>query len=1080
MLPEEVASLAPGVVLGRGARATEALLLAELERRAAEARADLTLLAKPVRVVVPSRSLRDHLCTRLVESGAVAGVHVQTLNGLALDVLRGAPGQPARADALLPILVRQVARREPALRRVLEPLEDAWGAVVSAVRDLLDAGFDPAGHREALEECIAGEPLPGETRERARAVVRTAAGVTGLMAELRNETGGGRLARAAALLEREPARLPARAVLVHGFADATGVASDLIQALVRHHGATVLVDRPPDLADPERTESGVVFTERLVQRLGGPARVAEVEHFAPAEVERFAPAEVELVQASGATAEVRAAGERIRELLSEGVAPESIGLVARSLQPYRIPIRVQLGRLGIPFSAVGASAPASGVERRLHALVDLLAQGGSVPVDRWLDAWVGPRHLRMDLRIAFHVLGAPRLDDVTRLDLEAALGGREYLSLPVGRGIQAEAVEEGSDEDAVGGGVRKRSIAARDLQSAVHHATAVRDSLGAWPDPGPFEAHAEALRELARTQLAWPSGEPATRSLTTASTALQTEIPAAFGLERDDLVALLRPMLGEVAAGALGGEGAGIQVLSVTAARARTFEHLFVLGLNRDVFPRPVTDDPLLPDGLRRRLEVLLPEIPIQRRALDEERYLFAQLLSASPRVTVSWQAVDEEGRARAPSPLVEPLRLGRAEEPRVAPSLPARPATPERPRPAHESALLEGLYGSRAGFEGALAAALRERAAMSGVDVDERLAPARARVLRELERSRGRPGPYLGLVGAPRSGDPRLGRIFVTRLEGICRCPWQSFVEKLLSVEAPPDSLESLPTVTPLIRGSVVHDALESLVGQALGDRPEALQELRDSEPVFLPRPADEEVEAHLRAAARKAIREEGISLPGFDNLLVASARPLAHAARDLAWPSVEGGAGVLGVEIWGDVEVLDGDGRRVVLGFRVDRVDKGPEGLRLFDYKTGKAVSDAVRDETRRGHLRTAVARGKLLQAAAYALASGGSGTYLYLVDPESNGARAGIGREDEDLLEAFRGRVAQALDAIAHGAFFPRLVDDTGKRPWACDGCGVASACVQGDATARHRLLGWLRDERPVSDAERALCALWEDAP
>ena len=73
---------------------------------------------------------------------------------------------------------------------------------------------------------------------------------------------------------------------------------------------------------------------------------------------------------------------------------------------------------------------------------------------------------------------------------------------------------------------------------------------------------------------------------------------------------------------------------------------------------RAILDDALLPDDVRRQLSVLLPDIPIKSRGFAEEHYLFAQLLSSSPRVTLSWQAVSDDGKARSPSPLVEATRV--------------------------------------------------------------------------------------------------------------------------------------------------------------------------------------------------------------------------------------------------------------------------------------------------------------------------------------------------------------------------------------------------------------------------------------
>ena len=101
--------------------------------------------------------------------------------------------------------------------------------------------------------------------------------------------------------------------------------------------------------------------------------------------------------------------------------------------------------------------------------------------------------------------------------------------------------------------------------------------------------------------------------------------------------------------------------MDVTQARGRTFEHLFLLGLNRGEFPRTVREDPVFPDTLRRLLGRegygVLPDLPVKRSGFDEERFLFAQLLASAPRVTLSWQEADNDNKVRTPSPLVERLR---------------------------------------------------------------------------------------------------------------------------------------------------------------------------------------------------------------------------------------------------------------------------------------------------------------------------------------------------------------------------------------------------------------------------------------
>ena len=61
----------------------------------------------------------------------------------------------------------------------------------------------------------------------------------------------------------------------------------------------------------------------------------------------------------------------------------------------------------------------------------------------------------------------------------------------------------------------------------------------------------------------------------------------------------------------------------VIEARSLTFERLFVIGLNRGVFPRIVNEDPLLPDSLRAVLSRqgfgLLQDLPQKLSGFDEK-----------------------------------------------------------------------------------------------------------------------------------------------------------------------------------------------------------------------------------------------------------------------------------------------------------------------------------------------------------------------------------------------------------------------------------------------------------------------------
>jgi hypothetical protein len=219
---------------------------------------------------------------------------------------------------------------------------------------------------------------------------------------------------------------------------------------------------------------------------------------------------------------------------------------------------------------------------------------------------------------------------------------------------------------------------------------------------------------------------------------------------------------------------------------------------------------------------------------------------------------------------------------------------------------------------------------------------------------------------------------------------------------------------------------------------------------------------------------------------VLAAGARPLLARAREIGWPA----AGVLGVEVDGEVGVRDGTGALHTLRFRADRVDAGEAGPRLLDFKTGRPAVAPLGEAKRRAALLQAVASGTLLQAAAYARgarqagADAATGEYVYLrpdVDPRA--ARLPVAAADEEVARAFDECVAAVLELWRRGSFFPRLVEpEGGSEARQCADCEVREACWRGDSGARARLFGWAQAQRArpaeaLAPAERALLGLWQ---
>jgi RecB family exonuclease len=449
----------------------------------------------------------------------------------------------------------------------------------------------------------------------------------------------------------------------------------------------------------------------------------------------------------------------------------------------------------------------------------------------------------------------------------------------------------------------------------------------------------------------------------------------------------------------------------------------------------------------------------------------------------------DDDGKPRSPSPLLERLQLAKNVSERRELPAPHGPAALvcRAPRPAHEQALLAGLHGTRRQFSELLPLAIEEawRDADGAPDAKAHAA-ARLGVLAEVdagaEQRRGL-GPYFGFVGRPRvAADPRREPLYVTTAERVAACPWQAFVGRLLRLETPPDALDALPAAEPRLVGSLVHAALEEVVGRALGQHGGYLEEVIGREPAAIPWPDEAALEALLHDRARELLRDEGIAWPGFERVLVLHARPRLEVARSL------GLHGVLGAEVEGSVRVSDDAGTPRALRLKIDRADRLDAGLRLLDYKTGKPIAPQKRAESRRKKLLERVREGTLLQAVAYARAGhelGGceaEGCYVGL-DPDPDlqvdQRLLGAGADDEELAEAFDASLRAVFGALDEGSLFPRLVTaGTDLEPPRCQSCAVKEACLRGDSGARARLAAWAAQppRKGLSQAERALLRLW----
>ena len=347
-------------------------------------------------------------------------------------------GRPApRGGSLLDVFAQRAARAEPSLRRGLEDLADGFATVTGTVRDLLDAGLEPV-HAEAVEEALASDGPFVASRaevERARALVRSAA-----RAEARDARPGprprldpappGRRAGG----DRREAALPARAILIHGFADATGVATDLIQALLRRRGAWLILDHPPKPEGERGLRAGVHRPlRRAARRISAGVETAPPpparSRSAPRRPSRRwgpRPRSREVARRDPRPARRRrpARGDRRR-----GPRPRPLPLrPAPALRPPGHPLlgsgrarRAGAGRPPRPRPPGAAARGRGGALRPLARRRGRSARGA--PLARPAG---GARRRLVDLRLAFAALGAGRLRDVTELRLEEVLRKGSY------------------------------------------------------------------------------------------------------------------------------------------------------------------------------------------------------------------------------------------------------------------------------------------------------------------------------------------------------------------------------------------------------------------------------------------------------------------------------------------------------------------------------------------------------------------------------------------------------------------------------------------------------------------------------
>jgi hypothetical protein len=228
----------------------EALLIAEL--------IPWTHGAAPVRLVVPSESLRLHWLRRLAESkGALLGVEVTTHSQLIRTMLTKAGVVWKDKSIWVEHRVRELASKRPTLRRALGDLDDGYALVASAVNELFGAGFHYA-QKDAIVDAIQGWPKHPTLKVAANVsprIVEIIQVASDLQEELEGEAPCTLWQAVVEVVERLRKQgetlAPSRQLIFIGYCDATGCVADFLAAAQRHAGAVITVEFPVCPTRPE-------------------------------------------------------------------------------------------------------------------------------------------------------------------------------------------------------------------------------------------------------------------------------------------------------------------------------------------------------------------------------------------------------------------------------------------------------------------------------------------------------------------------------------------------------------------------------------------------------------------------------------------------------------------------------------------------------------------------------------------------------------------------------------------------------------------------------------------------------------
>ena len=971
-------------------------------------------------VIVPNSRLAGHVERRLLERRpAWLGVEVAHFRAIAGRILAeaGVPEPRVLSPRLLEALVQRVLRRHEDNRwsAYLRRRPGALAHLTGSLKDLREAGLS------------VGEVIRGAGEDAGGRDLATLYG--GLVEELDRVREAGWVDDAGligtAIPHAEAAAARRRGIWLHGAYELIGAHARLMEALDRGREIRVLLPYQADV--PVGRFAGRFIGERdlTVESLAGiekrlPLAALYDEAARPGSSRR---PKIAYRSAQGAAAEIKGAVRAALAAVRDGCPPNEIVIAARSLTPYKAALDEVFEQEGLPWT--GSLTQPLRNHPAIHDLVLLIAvldedfprrptaellRSPRVHWERLSEPGEAPRGAVADRwsRAAGVVGGLHEWRDVL-LEWAGRVHGRASSSREEAERAQAIATE--------------RTIDARRIAAALErvHARAELEESRTW------STHADALEALIESAFdldddIWNDVAGLLREMRALETIAGQTGPVRFG----DMRRWFESAVDRTERMPHGADDGGIRVLDMMQMRGLTCRHLFLVGMNSGILPRPPRPDPILPDKLREALRRPDAPLPVKKEGLDEERLILSLTLgAATDGIELAWQRADEAGRARTPSlALRETARLSHG-VPNLALAVEAAAWHPSHPTIALE--WLRKRSGMLSAREERLLTALRSVGQPKELDGWYPDLESGLEMLRATESFAFGEERFDGRIGKTKLEQRPLA---VSALEKLARCPLQFFFARVLRVQEFDEEAEPF-ALTPREIGLVTHELLERLYGklrvegcfeQPLADRVRRAGEILDEVWGEAWRPLEQRLSRRAPAlwSTEEAKWKGALSRFLTDDLERIDAN----------------GWGAPAAEQRIDHELAFGENRSLHLVGRMDRSFGNGGGRVIGDYKTGRVAK--LDDET-------AMLKGKRLQVP----------LYWMLTDTQAHVEILGVGpRHDPLEVEAaeriltFRGMETPQFEGFLETMRVLTELIVEGVFPFndgtACDYCPYELAC------------------------------------